>query len=353
MGKYLLSPLSVVVVLLCILAAVLYFKESDTSAGGRGYRGGATPVVTAVATLNETRQTIEAIGTAQANESVTLSVQQSGIVEALFFDDGDTVKEGQLLMKLDSKEEQARLKELNISLAEASRQLNRIQGLAQDNVASQQLLDEQQGQVNVLKAQVEVVESQLLELQVVAPFSGVLGYRQVSKGALLRPGDVMTTLDDITKIKVDFSVPETFFSVIERGLMIEATASAATGVKFNGLVSSVDSRIDPITRAFTVRAIIDNSDAHLRPGMLLNITVNGNTVQRVSVPESALIPSGNGHYVYIVGEEGKVSIRDVTIGQRLPGTAEVVNGLSEGEIVVTQGAMKLRPGSQVTATDKS
>ena len=118
-------------------------------------------------------------------------------------------------------------------------------------------------------------------------------------------------------------------------------------------MSSVDSRIDPITRAFTVRAIIDNSDAHLRPGMLLNITVNGNTVQRVSVPESALIPSGNGHYVYIVGEEGKVSIRDVTIGQRLPGTAEVVNGLSEGEIVVTQGAMKLRPGSQVTATDKS
>lgn len=339
------SPIFLVIILLTGAGIFMYLSEAQAPQQKRSF-GGATRVSTFDVKMKNTDRSIEALGTTRASESVNLTVQQSGVIDQLFFDDGAAVTANQPLLELVSLEEQARLKELNINLAEAKRQLNRIENLAKDNVASQQLLDEQKGQVNVLMAQIDVVKSQLQELKVNAPFTGILGYRQVSKGALLRPGDIITSLDAIDVLNVDFSVSERFFSAVSRGMRVTATTSAADGM-FEGTISSIDSRIDPVTRSVVVRAKIDNRERQLRPGMLLDITITQNSVQQIIIPESALVPSENMHFVFVVNDENVVSKAQITIGQRTPGWVEVVAGLEPDQVIVVEGAMKIRSGSKV------
>ncbi len=347
MRQFYLSPVILVTVVVLAVAGYLHFKPSPNSGGSR-WGGGATVVSGHTVTMKETTTVIEGLGTARANESVDLSVQQSGLVKEIYFDDGEQVKAGKLLLKLVSQEEDARLKALNIRLAEAQRQLVRITNLAQTNVASEQLLDEQQGQVKVLKADIDVVKSQLNDLNVFAPFDGVLGYRQISVGALVRPGDSITTLDDISLINIDFPVSEKYFSAVSRGLSVTAEASAAATTIFTGIIASVDSRIDPTTRSFVVRAELDNSERLLRPGMLLNITLLQNSRQSLQVPESALVPINDSHFVYLIDADNTAVKTVVEIGQRSPGWVEIINGVKQGDVVVVEGAMKLRPGSKVS-----
>ena len=151
---------------------------------------------------------VEALGTGRANESVLITTQTSDIVQKIHFDDGDRVKAGQVLLTLIDLEEKARLAALDVDLQEANRQLKRIANLAKKNVASEQLLDEQQAEVNALRAEMNVLKTQMRALEVRAPFDGLLGLRQVSVGALVRPGDAITTLDDLSIIKVDFNIAE-------------------------------------------------------------------------------------------------------------------------------------------------
>ena len=291
--------------------------------------------------------TIEALGTAKANESVSISVQQTDVVQALHFDDGQVVKQGQLLITLNSREEQARVNELLVNLSEAKRQLKRISNLAKENAASAQLLDEQQARVKALKAQLEVAKSRLAELEVKAPFAGQLGIRQVSVGALLRPGDVVTTLDDLHLVKLDFSISEQHLASLAIGQQLIASSVAYPGENFSGKVASIDPRIDPLTRSVRVRAVIDNPDFKLRPGMLLQVELQKQQLQTLLVPEEAVIPVNQQQFVYVVDKEMQVSRKEISIGHRKPGVVEVRSGLQQGDLVVVEGALKLKPGAKV------
>lgn len=338
------TPILLVVVVLAALVAWLYVPQGEEQ---KRRQMQASPVKVVLASEQPFEVTVEALGTAVANEAVIITAQSTDVVAQVHFNDGQLVEAGQLLVSLNSREEQARVKELGINLDEANRQLSRIRNLARENVASAQLLDEQQARVDALQAQLEVAKTRLAELEIHAPFAGQLGIRRVSPGALVTPGTQITTLDDLHQVKVDFSVAELHLASLKAGQQVFATSAAWPGETFVGTIASIDSRIDPVSRAVQVRAIIDNPDLRLRPGMLLRILIQKQVVNSLVIPESAIVPIQDNHFVYIVTPENKAHRQQVTIGLRKPGLVQISQGLKGGEKVVVEGALRLGEDSQV------
>jgi membrane fusion protein (multidrug efflux system) len=242
------------------------------------------------------------------------------------------------------------LNELDINLQEAKRQLKRIDNLAQKSVASAQLLDEQQARVKALQAQQEVAKAQLDELELRAPFAGVLGTRQVSLGALVMPGDLIATLDDLHLVKVDFNIAESHLPSVAKGQLVRATSVAYPGEVFEGKISNINSRVDPVTRAIQIRAIITNDGLKLRPGMLLQINLQKQILDTLVVPEGALVPIEDKQFVFVINDN-KASRKEVNVGRRKPGIAQILSGIEAGDNVVIEGSLRLRDGSAVKVLD--
>ncbi|MDU0352674.1 efflux RND transporter periplasmic adaptor subunit [Paraglaciecola aquimarina] len=341
-GK-ILSPILIALILVSGLLVYLYLPTDEQQ---QKQTSTTTPVRTYTVVEQEFPVTVEALGTANANESTTITAQTSDIVQSIYFDDGDIVKKGQLLLKLNDREEQARLNELDINLQEAKRQLKRIDNLAQLSVASKQLLDEQGARVKALKAQLEVAKTQLDELELRAPFGGLLGVRNVSVGALVEPGDLIVTLDDMSSIKVDFTIAEQHLPSVHSGQTVSATSVAYPGETFTGKISNIASRVDPITRAIQIRAVVDNKDLKLRPGMLLQLNVQKQVLRTLVLPESALVPIEDKQFVFLL-KDNIAEQREVTVGLRKPGIAQITEGITENDQVVVEGALRLKNGSQV------
>jgi membrane fusion protein (multidrug efflux system) len=350
MSKFVkISPLLIGVLVLVGFLIFINWPAQEKESGRRG--GGETPVVVYAANEQAFPIVVEALGTSVANESVNITAQRAQTVTKVMFDDGDLVAANQPLLELSNRAEKARLNELNINLTEARRQLERIKGLAQRSAASQQLLDEQESLVEALIAQREVAKVVLQELIVSAPFGGRLGVRQVSVGSLVRPGDVVTTLDDLSTMKVDFSVSENHFSSIKDGQRIVATSVAYPGQTFEGKITNIDSRIDPRTRSIRVRAQIPNKELKLRPGMLLQINLEKRVLSALVVPESAIVPEGNMQFVFVVNGENKAIKTMVDIGERKPGWVQITSGLEAGQKVIVQGTLRVRDGSAVNVLE--
>jgi membrane fusion protein (multidrug efflux system) len=337
------SPLLVAVILCVGLVAYLYLPK-DVSQQSR--QSNPTLVRVHQAVEEEFEVVVEGLGTGKANESVLITTQTSDIVQKILFDDGDRVKAGQVLLTLIDLEEKARLAALDVDLQEANRQLKRVANLAKKNAASEQLLDEQQAKVNALIAEMNVLKTQMLALEVRAPFDGVLGLRQVSVGALVRPGDAITTLDDLSTLKVDFNIAEVHLPSVAIGQNIRATSIAYPGETFTGQILSIGSRVDAATRAIQIRANINNDDFKLRPGMLLQINLQKKLLNTLVLPEASLVPIEDKQFVFVVRDEA-VTRTQVKIGLRKPGIVQIVSGLKEGDLVVVEGALKLRDGSKV------
>ncbi|WP_299084485.1 efflux RND transporter periplasmic adaptor subunit [uncultured Paraglaciecola sp.] len=337
------SPLLIAVMLCIGLVVYLYMPKEEQE---QVKQHNATNVKVYHTDESEFEVLVEALGTGKANESVVITTQTSDIVQKIHFKDGDRVKAGQVLLTLIDLEEKARLAALDVDLQEANRQLKRVFNLAKNNVTSEQLLDEQQAKVNALKAEMNVLKTQMLALKVRAPFDGLLGLRQVSVGALVRPGDAITTLDDLSIIKVDFNIAEVHLPSVAIGQNIRATSIAYPDKTFEGQIVSIGSRVDPNTRAIQIRANINNQDFKLRPGMLLQVNLQKRLLTTIVLPEASLVPIEDKHYVYVV-KDGKASKKQVQVGQRKPGKVQIVSGLDIGELVVVEGALKLLDGSKV------
>ena len=316
-------------------------------AGRGGPAGRPTPVVVTKVATEIFDDHVEAIGTSAANESITVSAKVTGVIRAIKFDAGQYVERGDEIAAIDAGEQDGRLSVELANLDEQRKELERILGLAKTNNVSQSRVDQQTSAVRKAEANVSAARSRVSDYRIVAPFSGVLGNRRVSLGALVSPGTVITTLDDISTIKLDFAVPETFLATLRPGLEIEATTSAYQGELFKGQVVSVDSRVDPVTRSVGIRALIPNKEARLKPGMLVVIDLIKDRRQSLMVPEQALIPENNKQYVFTIAPDNTANRVQITIGRRRVGFVEVVEGLSEGDLVVIEGTMELRPRATV------
>lgn len=318
----------------------------------------AAPIEVLVETVQtqEISDPLEALGTLRANEAVDVTVNVAETVESIGFQSGQRVDKGQVLLTLESGEERALVEEAKSTRDEARAQLNRIRALAKRGDASQSLLDETQREFRVSEARLAAVESRLQYRIIKAPFSGLVGLRNISPGAYLAPGDTVTTLVDDRSMKLDFNVPSLFLSTLRPGVPIVARSRALANRRFNGEVSSVDNRVDPISRSITVRAELDNSDSVLRAGMLMEVTLESNPRQMPVISESALIQLQDRSYVYVVDQEDRITLarrRPVTTGLRLPGKIEIREGLEVGQIIVVEGAVKLKNDSPVKVLENA
>jgi membrane fusion protein, multidrug efflux system len=352
------TPVSVTVAVLCAAWAIYATQHrSPAGAGGPPGMGGGRSSAPASVTLVTVRservsQKLEALGNARANESVDISTKLSNIVTAVKFRDGERVKRGQVLVQLDNAQARADVAEAQAALTESESQYNRSRELLNTQALSKSSFDQLVATLAANRARLGAAQARFEDTVIRAPFSGRVGLRRVSVGTLISPGDVITTLDDTSVIKLDFSVPENFLASLREGLSIRASAPAFPVRSFAGSVASIDSRVDMNTRSVTVRALLANDDGALRPGMFLNVTLANDEREALVIPEEALSPEAERQYVYVV-TDGKVSRREVRIGGRRPGRVEILAGLTAGERVVVEGTQKVRDGATVRATERA
>jgi membrane fusion protein (multidrug efflux system) len=314
--------------------------------------GGATAVIASVVKPERLLTQINALGTAHANEAVEVTSKTSNLVTAVRFHDGQKVEVGQVLIELDSAQARADLAAAEAASAESNSQLKRSQELIDTKIISPSQFEQLEATKKANEARVASARSRVADTIIRAPFSGRVGLRRVSVGSLVNPGTTITTLDDLSIIKVDFSVPENFLAGLREGLKVTATAAAFPGRQFAGTVTGVDSRIDPVTRSVTVRANVPNTDLALKPGMFLDVSLARDERQALMVPEGALVPEQSKQFLFVV-EDGRAVRREVRIGRRQPGKVEVVDGLQSGDQVIVEGTQKVREGAPVRLIDRA
>ena len=268
------------------------------------------------------------------------------------FEDGDFVEAGTILVELSNEEEEAQLAEARANLDEAQRQLARLEDLDEQGIAATSDVDEARAGAEAAEARLNSVIARLDDRLIRAPFSGMLGFREVSPGTLLMSGDAISTLDDVSQIKLDFTVPETVLNQMKPGGKIIARSASWGDREFAGIVRAVGSRVDPVTRAVVVRALIPNEDGALRPGMLLTVRVITEEKQAIMVPERVVVQVGTKAFVYVVDDENVAHRQVVQLGTRQAGNVEIVSGVNEGDRIVTLGIIKLRDGAKVTFADE-
>lgn len=312
-----------------------------------------TAVIVTEAKIRSVSTPIESLATVQANESVTITSTVTEHIKSIHFEDGIEVTKGQLLMSLDDHDERAILIEEQARLDEAQRQVRRLKQLTNTNAASQSALDNQLSQVAISQAKIKGIEVALNKRQIKAPFDGILGLRQLSVGALAQSGTELITIDDISTVKLDINVPEKYLSQVAIGQSILAKATAYPDVNFTGQITSINSRVDATTRAIAVRAVIQNPNRLLKPGMSMKVTIDSQSSEQLTIPEQAVLSSGTQNYVYLIQpQNGKIQAKqqNITLGQRSQGLVSVIDGLKPDQQVVIHGINRISDGSEVSIT---
>ena len=333
-----------------LFVAALTFSIAACGGGSdeKGARNRQPPVVKAEpASTMRFVETIEAVGTARANEQVTLSAPVTERLVRLGFDDGSFVRRGQVIAVLAQGQESAQLAEAQARAREAQQQLGRIQTLKQRGFATQSSLDAQVAAAAAARAQASEARASIGERVITPPFSGYASLRTISPGAVVSSGTEIATISDISRIKLDFPVPETMLSALRQGLTIEARAAAYPDQPFRGQIANIDPVIDPNTRAVVVRAHLANADGRLKPGMLLTVGIETAPRMSLSVPELAIVGEGESRFVYVVQPDSSVKRVQVRTGVRSNGRVEIVEGLRPGQRVVTDGVVKVSDGAKV------
>lgn len=333
-------------VITLVLIALLTGCDEQPAKGRQGAWGGAIKVVTQKVELQAVVDEIQALGTANANESIEIQPRIASLIERVIFEEGQLVDKGDLLVELENNEIVAGLALAEASLSESRSIYNRSKSLANTQAISASSLEQLLAQVQVNEAQVEAAKARLSNTVIRAPFSGKIGLRRVSPGSFVNTSTIITTLDDVSIIKLDFSVPETFLTVLSEGMKITAYSLVYPDRIFSGNVASIDTRLDPVTRAVQVRAIIPNSDGMLKPGMFMSVDLQRERGDQLLAPEQSIVPEGSSQYVYVVAD-GVAEKRAVQLGRRVPGFVVISSGLEAGEAVIIEGTQKVRDGSQV------
>lgn len=339
--------------LACVLVVLGLGACTDSGMPAKGENGGQAsarqvPVIVAHPKLKDFALEVEALGTVRAKESVDITAKVADRVAAIHFEEGKQVRKGEVLVELDNEEARADLAAAEAAERESRSQFKRSQELFQTQALSQAQLDQLEATMLANQARVAAARSRLNDRLITAPFTGRVGLRNVSLGSLVSPGGVITTLDDLSVVKLDFAVPELFLSSLKPGLTVEARSSAYPNALFKGRVDSVATRVDPTTRAIVVRALIDNKDHRLRPGMFMTLQLVRSDGVALMLPESAIVPEDSKHFVFVVAD-GHADKREVKIGRRRPGEVEILKGVTEQDTVVIDGTLNLHDGTPVVA----
>jgi membrane fusion protein (multidrug efflux system) len=317
------------------------------------YAQPATPVIVAPVKSTSISGDIEALGTLQSVNNVNLSALVTEYITDINFTDGQRVKKGDILIKMDIADEQAILAEEQARYTEAKQQVDRLATLTKTNASSESALDTQKSIMAISKARMAGIQTAIEKRIIKAPFDGIMGLRQISVGNLAQPGMQLATLDQDSQMKLDFTVSADLLSQLQPGLTIEATTTAFPGKIFTGTLSSLNSRVNPTTRMIGGRVIIDNQNHELKSGLLMRLIIAAEEKPALLIPEEALTSEGGQHYVYVIdnSQDGTVVRKTaIKIGARPDGQIAVTEGLKTDQQVVIHGTLRIHDGSPVSIT---
>jgi membrane fusion protein (multidrug efflux system) len=338
------------------------FKQIQTAVGQAASFQPPPEAVTTIAAVEEQwPETLNAIGSVAAVQGVSISADLPGTVDRIGFEAGQSVREGEVLALLDTRQEQAQL-----AAAEAQRELarvsfDRMQGLLNENVVSRAEFDRATADQRQSDARVGEIRATIERKTIRAPFAGILGIRHVNLGQYLSAGTALVTLQSLRPIYVNFGVPQQAIVQMRVGRNVRVTVADLAGVEFNGRITALDSVVDESTRNVQVQATLANGDGKLRPGMFVQAEVNvGASATIVSLPASAISYAPYGNSVFVVADmkdpSGKpyrgVRQQFVKLGAARGDQISVVSGLKAGDEVVTSGVFKLRNGAAVLVNNK-
>ncbi|WP_290632188.1 efflux RND transporter periplasmic adaptor subunit [Aquisalimonas sp.] len=322
--------------------------EDQDGAGGPEGRGpgGPMPVEVARAERRTVQDTVQAVGTMLARESVEIVTEVAGRIVEAPVREGQQVEAGETLFILDQVREQADLREARAQRDDARNRYRRAVALFEERDVPEAEVDERRAALEAAEARVEVAESRLRDRTIEAPFDGIVGLREVSPGAYVEPGTLLTTLDDLSVVRLDFAVPERFLSGLVPGLEVRARSLGFGDEVFAGEVTRLASRIDPITRSLRVQAEFDNDERRLRAGMFMTARLVLAEREALMVPEESVLKEGTGAYVFVIADDQARRVQ-VTTGRREAGYVEVSGELADEDNVVIAGLQTVRDGADV------
>ncbi|MCU7803953.1 MAG: efflux RND transporter periplasmic adaptor subunit [Candidatus Thiodiazotropha sp. (ex Lucinoma borealis)] len=309
--------------------------------------GFSLPVETAKVVRDTLVNSVQAVGTLRANESVVIRPEIEGRITKINFSEGGAIKQGELLIALDDSIYAAELRQSEARLALGRSNYKRATTLKKQGYGSEQDRDQTASELQVNQAEVVLAKARLEKTRIMAPFDGLLGLRLVSVGDYLKTGQDIVTLLDLSLLKVDFRLPETILADVKVGQEIEVVLDAFPGQGFNGEVYAIDPQIDLNGRSLLVRAKIPNRNNKLFAGQFARVMlILSRQENSLFIPEAALMPQGDQQFVYKLAD-GKVVWTEVWTGKRQGRRVQIVKGLSEQDEIVTAGHLKLQDGMGV------
>ena len=320
--------------------------------GGGGGGGRATAVSQITVKPRAFTDRVEVLGVAKGRQSVTITSNTAELITSVHFSDGQAVSKGQVLVELKADQENAGIAEAQAQYAQADREYTRWKTLADKGIAPRATAEQYLAARDTARAVVNSASAQKLDRVIRAPFSGVVGISDIAPGALISPGTPIVSLDDVSLIRVDFSVPDRYLPILREGLTISAAPDALPGETFTGRIAQIDTRIDPATRALKARAEFPNADGRLKPGMLIKVSIDQGQHQSVAVPEAAIQFEGTQASVFLIakGPKGQIARRTtVQTGLSTDGYVEIVSGLKAGDKIVGDGLNRVQDGAPVGA----
>ena len=338
--------------ILIIAASVIALGgcKKPAAPGGKGGQPGgfAVQAVVIEAKAQPVSESLSLVGTVAANEMVEIKSETDGTVEEIPFTEGQSVKLGDLLLRLDDTKLAASVAEADANFKLSTANHERARQLLRDKLISQQEYEQIAAQFQATQASLDLKKRLLKDTRILAPFKGVVGSRQVSPGQVISRNATLTWLVDLDPMKIEVNIPERYLSQVALGQTIEFSVAAFPNEKFKGEVFFISPQLDPATRTALIKARIPNPGHKLKGGMFANLALNLQLRDSaIVVPEPALVSNGDTVTVFIVDEKGLAQVRPVKIGLRLAGRVEVLTGLQPGDKVVVEGVQKLFPGVPV------
>ncbi|MDA0225791.1 MAG: efflux RND transporter periplasmic adaptor subunit [Proteobacteria bacterium] len=336
-----------------LFAALLGAALLTAQAQDKGAKGAATkparamPVRAVPAHVAPAVDNATAVGSLRADEAIVIRPEIAGRIERIAFGEGQAVGKGDLLVVLNAAELRAVLASSTAQAKLEKQRLERAEDLFRKKFISEQGLDETRSNHARSIAKLREDEARLAKATLRAPFAGVAGLRQVSEGAYLAAGTDIARLEKIDLVKLDFRMPEVFLGKLKTGQAVRVGVDAFPGAAFSGAIFAIEPAVDEQTRTVLVRARVENTGLKLRPGMFARVVLQlGTRPEAVWVPEQSIVPRGRDNFVFRI-VAGKADRVKVQLGMRKVGEVEVVKGIAAGDLVVTEGAERIRPGSAV------
>lgn len=341
---------AVVIIILILLAIPKLGSSEGETKTLKSSSTGSLPVKAHITKYETLDNKVLTTGTVLANEEVDLKSEVDGKITKIFFHEGSYVNKGDLLVKINDADLQAQLQSAKSRLELQKDTEYRQKQLLEKEAISQEDYDMTANQLQVNQAEVELIKAQIAKTEIRAPFSGIVGLKNVSDGSFVNNSTVIASLQNINPIKIDFSIPERYSSMVSVGDEINFTISG-NNKRYIGKVYAIEPKIDPVTRTLQIRALCSNTGREILPGSFANVELVLKKIENaILVPSEALIPDIKGQKIFVY-KNGSAVPQQVETGIRTDLNVQLTSGVSEGDTIITSGMLQLRPGNSVSISE--